>query len=54
LTTRLVMLARHPEARLRLGNSGRLRAKSFRPDDVVGALESTYREVLARRDREQF
>jgi glycosyltransferase involved in cell wall biosynthesis len=52
LTARLVMLARDPEARLRLGNSGRLRANSFRPDDVVEALESTYREVLARRDRE--
>jgi glycosyltransferase involved in cell wall biosynthesis len=51
LTARLVTLAEDPEIRLRLGRAGRLRAQSCRPTDVVEALESTYREVLARRGR---
>ncbi|MBK6295885.1 MAG: glycosyltransferase [Rhodoferax sp.] len=47
LTQRLCILAAEPALRTAQGEASRLRANAYRPELVVAALESAYRDLLA-------
>ena len=47
LTQRLGILAVEPELRTAQGEASRLRANAYRPELMVGPLESAYRDLLA-------
>jgi glycosyltransferase involved in cell wall biosynthesis len=51
LSQRLGILAADPVLRAEQGEAGRLRANAYRPELVVGVLESAYRDLLASGDR---
>lgn len=51
LSQRLGILAEDPALRAEQGEAGRLRANAYRPELVVGVLESAYRDLLAPGDR---